>query len=185
MLAGTVLLILASHMTDLKVVAIGEVESTLVDTLCVGLERVLPVKIAAREWAPLDHGAYDAGRRQHVAAAVLRELTARADGLVLAVVDVDLYAPGLNFVFGQAEPGSGRAIVSTARLRPQAYGHVPNIELLRRRILTEAVHEVGHLFRLGHCANASCAMHFSNSLADTDRKGPGLCNACRGQLGLP
>ncbi len=184
MLASSLLLILTPQMTDLNVIAMGEIESATLDTLCVGLERLLQVKIAARESAPVHHGAYDAGRRQYLAAAVLRELPASAQGAVLAVVDVDLYAPGLNFVFGQAEPGSGRAIVSLARLRPQAYGHASNTEVLQRRILTEAVHELGHVFGLGHCANASCAMYFSNSLADTDRKGPGLCDACGKHLRL-
>jgi len=75
--------------------------------------------------------------------------------------------PGLNFVFGVAE--GDYALVFTARLLG---------ELLVTRILKEVIHEVGHTLGLGHCENPSCVMHFSNTLMDTDRKGPGFCPRC-------
>jgi len=53
---------------------------------------------------------------------------------------------------------------------------------LQERALKEAVHELGHLLGLPHCDNPRCIMFFSNTLADTDRKGPGFCPACRGKL---
>jgi len=52
-------------------------------------------------------------------------------------------------------------------------------ELFLRRALTEAVHEVGHLLGIGHCPQPTCVMHFSNSLYDTDRKGPTFCSRCQ------
>jgi archaemetzincin len=39
-----------------------------------------------------------------------------------------------------------------------------------RHLLEEAVHELGHIFRLSHCEKRGCVMHFSNSLNDTDFK---------------
>ncbi|MFP3310624.1 MAG: pentalenene synthase [Caldivirga sp.] len=85
----------------------------------------------------------------------------------VAVVNADGYVPGLNFVFGVAE--GDYALVFTARLLG---------ELLVTRILKEVIHEVGHTLGLGHCENPSCVMHFSNTLMDTDRKGPGFCPRC-------
>jgi len=96
---------------------------------------------------------------------------------------VDLYAGRLNFVFGEADPGTGIAVVSTHRLRPEFYGGASNRGLLFSRLVKEAVHELGHIFMLGHCPDPTCAMHFSNSILDTDIKGPGLCPRCRFKLG--
>jgi archaemetzincin len=87
-----------------------------------------------------------------------------------------------NFVFGEADAGRGCAIISLARLGlPPAEGK-PAAVLFRRRALTVAVHEIGHLLGLGHCPKEDCVMHFSNSLADTDRKSPEFCKRCRDQL---
>ncbi len=43
---------------------------------------------------------------------------------VLGVVDLDPYAPELNFVFGQALPRGWEAIIALARLREEFYGLV-------------------------------------------------------------
>jgi archaemetzincin len=128
--------------------------------------------------------AFAPNRRQYLAEAFMPALRPVKTGrdLALAVTDVDLYVPGLNFVFGLADPGSRSAIISLTRLRPEFYGQPPDPELFRLRVLKEAVHESGHLLGLGHCPRPSCIMFFSNQLADTDRKGPGFCRECRGRL---
>src|SRR4029450_8942266 len=68
----------------------------------------------------LPERAFDAGRRQHRAAVILDAL-ARARlaswNRLLGVTDVDLYAVGLNFVFGEADAERGVAVFSLARLR--------------------------------------------------------------------
>jgi len=101
---------------------------------------------------------------------------------ILFVLDEDLYVPELNFVFGEAELGGPAAIISLCRLKPEFYRMKPNPNLFRERALKEAVHELGHTFRLAHCANPSCVMFFSNSLLDTDRKTSDFCQACRRKL---
>jgi archaemetzincin len=95
----------------------------------------------------------------------------------LGVTDVDLYCEGLNFVFGIAESPGRAAVISTARLRAAA-----NEALFRERVLKEAMHELGHTLGLGHCDDARCVMYFSNTLADTDRKGSRFCRNCRARL---
>ncbi len=106
------------------------------------------------------------------------EREARAIG----VTDIDLYTRGLNFVFGQASPATGTAIVSLYRLQEEFYGSAPNEFLLLQRALKEIVHELGHTFGLAHCANPGCIMHFSGCLADTDRKELLFCPECRPML---
>jgi archaemetzincin len=101
---------------------------------------------------------------------------------VLAVVDVDLYATGLNFIFGQADTVAGTAVISLYQLRQEYYGMLPNEKLFWDRAVKEAVHELGHTFSLDHCQNEKCVMHFSNSLADTDWKQAAFCSLCRPKL---
>jgi Peptidase family M54 len=70
----------------------------------------------------------------------------------------------LNFVFGIAQSRGRAAVISLCRL-----GLGADPPLRRERVLKEAVHELGHTLGLNHCPDAKCVMHFSNSLADTDR----------------
>lgn len=123
----------------------------------------------------IDPGCYVAARDQYRADKLVAEAQRAATGHVLAVTEVDLYAPGLNFVFGMA-PGRA-AVVSVHRLRPGA-----DEPLLQQRLFKEAVHEVGHSFGLGHCIDRHCVMSFSNSLAEADRKSSDFCHACRKRL---
>jgi archaemetzincin len=129
--------------------------------------------------------AYDSKRKQYLASELLARLKKSGvskDEKVLGIADIDLYAPGLNFVFGQADVGSGVAIISLYRLRQEYYSLPSDEALFLDRATKEAVHEVGHTFGLGHCPNTKCVMHFSNSLADTDWKQAAFCSKCRPKL---
>ena len=109
---------------------------------------------------------------------VLAEKYAAPGRRVLGIVDKDLYVPELNFVFGQADMRDKAAVISLARLRQGFYSLPEDQELFERRSLTEAVHELGHTYRLPHCKSPHCVMFFSNSLRDTDRKGYRFCAGC-------
>jgi archaemetzincin len=117
-------------------------------------------------------------RGQHRADTVLAACVAPSppDRLVVGVLAVDLFMPGLNFVFGLANPGLRAAVVSWARLQ------APNLDLWALRLAKEVIHEVGHLRGLVHCSDRTCVMHFSNTLADTDAKRPSFCARCARQL---
>jgi archaemetzincin len=101
---------------------------------------------------------------------------------MLAVADLDLYVPDLNFVFGLAQCDMARAIIALPRLRQSYYGLPENTVVFRKRVIKEAVHELGHLFGLRHCLDRRCVMAFSNSLIDTDEKGWEFCANCRKNL---
>lgn len=127
--------------------------------------------------------AYSPQRGQYNSSVVLASLTkSGGEERVVGIVDVDLYVPGLNFVFGEADAALGTAIVSLHRLRQEYYGLAPDGGLFLERATKEIVHELGHTFGLRHCPDSKCVMHFSNSLADTDFKQAAFCRRCRPRL---
>jgi archaemetzincin len=168
---------------NIALIPIGTVSLSLLDSLAAPLRKTfgLPCQLAAPIPIPAD--AYDQQRGQYVGDKILAAL-ARLDfpdaERVLGVIDADCYAPGLNFIFGQAKASfDGRdAFIALPRLRPSFYGQPEDDALFRERVLKEAVHELGHTYGLGHCPDPKCVMHFSNSLYDTDVKGAGFCSRC-------
>jgi archaemetzincin len=129
-------------------------------------------------------------REQYYAPQVLDSLARRTTanvkgqwtGHLLAVTDVDLYDDGLNFVFGQADLVDRVAVISLVRLREEYYRRPANPSRFRERAVREAVHEVGHTYGLVHCPDPRCVMHYSQRLADTDRKSSRFCRECRARL---
>jgi archaemetzincin len=101
---------------------------------------------------------------------------------ILGIVDVDIFIPELNFVFGIADFNGSAAVISLARLRQEFYGLPPDEILFLERAIKEANHELGHAFGLEHCNNSKCVMHFSNSLQDTDIKQDAFCQNCKPKL---
>ena len=133
---------------------------------------------------PRPDEALAAERDQYAAEPILRRLATLGGGAgrILGMADLDLFTPGLNFIFGQAQAG-GLALMSVARLRPEFWSQPPDPELLRERASKEAVHELAHSYGLGHCRDARCVMWFSNTLTETDRKSNAFCARHATQLG--
>ena len=126
--------------------------------------------------------AFNSKRQQYLAEpflTVIREyIPSEMHGL--ALVNLDMFVPRLNFIFGLAEFG-GNALVAMPRLSPIFYGHSENRNLYFERIVKEALHELGHVLGLRHCQNY-CVMRFSNSLPDTDDKPEEYCPSCLSEL---
>jgi archaemetzincin len=132
--------------------------------------------------------AFKAFREQYNSTALLERLrtfhpTESGFTAILAIIDRDLFVPQLNFVFGEADARMQTAIISLARLRPEFYGLPQDDQLLKSRVIKEAIHEMGHIYGLTHCPDPACVMFFSNSLEDTDSKGPDFCQLHRDPLG--
>jgi archaemetzincin len=132
---------------------------------------------------PMPKGAFDEARKQHRSGVILGAVRSYADenscfDRILGVVDVDVFVPALNFVFGEAQYNGKAALISLWRLRPEYYGDLPNEKLFAERSLKEAVHELGHTLGLEHCPNVFCVMHFSNSIYETDVKHNLFCSRC-------
>jgi archaemetzincin len=170
-------------------IVFGTLSEALIQYLIEELARQFDALVLTKGNVSVPSQAYDSPRRQYRAEVFLSFLAPWRQELLdlaLGLTCMDLFVPELNFVFGLAESRQRCAIVSVARLDPQFYNQPPDPALWQERALKEAVHELGHLLDLPHCQNPRCIMFFSNTLADTDRKGPGFCQACRGKIpGLP
>jgi len=168
----------------IALVPIGNLDKDFLEALRPPLEEVFGQRTRVGDRTALPREGWNRDRGQHLASSLLAELSSlpHPGDRVLGVVDVDIFAPGLNFVFGQADISGRRALISLQRLRPEFYGLPQDEDLFRERALKEAVHELGHTCGLGHCPDRTCVMHFSNSLPDTDFKGWKFCSICKGNV---
>ncbi len=172
----------------LLIIPLGEAGQSLLAGLAASLARVFGMEAGVGEQLPIPGAAWSRRRRQHSSGKVLTVLARIASAssgprpVLLGVTGVDLFTPGLNFVFGEADPRGRVAVISLARLDSAQAGAPGGSGLLHERALKEAVHELGHVFGLAHCGDPGCIMHFSNSVRDTDRKGPGFCPGCLAEL---
>lgn len=165
---------------------IGEIEGTVLGVLEKDLEEKFGANVERHSAIEVPRDAFRPGRRQYDSTFLLSKLhgVIRPEDheRVLGIADVDLFAAGLNFVFGEAELGGQFAVISLTRFRQSFYSLPENKTIFLERAKKEAVHELGHVFGLEHCRAPECVMHFSNSLPDTDRKNASFCPLCRGRL---
>jgi archaemetzincin len=158
---------------------VGDVDPAAVAALVPVLETAFGSRVVVGPPVPLVPSAYEPRRRQYLSTALLDALAAvkRPDWeRLLGVADVDLYVPELNFVFGEADSRRAVGVFSLYRLHPGGTGAEAQA-LFRKRAATEALHELGHTYGLGHCRDPHCVMWFSNTLAESDRKGTRFCAA--------
>jgi archaemetzincin len=165
-------------------VAIGAVDKNVMDWLKNDLSTVFNRRITVGKGMHDPDYAFNKKRNQCLSTAILNAVMEQKEyspyEKILGVVDHDLYVPELNFVFGEASRNT--AVISLTRLRQTFYRLPEDQNLFHQRVLTEAVHELGHTYGLGHCSNPRCVMFFSNSLMDTDRKGSEFCQKCKNKL---
>lgn len=169
---------------SILILPIGGVEKRVIDDLGADLEREFGFKAVSGKAAKEPDFAYDAQRGQYNSTAILYSIMDRPGILdherVIGVAGVDLFASGLDFVFGEA--GTKAAVISLFRLKEGFHGRADDRAVLRRRALTEAAHELGHTFGLDHCEDPACVMFFSNTIHDTDVKGPYFRGRCLKRL---
>jgi archaemetzincin len=99
----------------------------------------------------------------------------------LAVTSSALHAPAHGRVFGEATVGGGWAVVGLEPLMPR--DPVLDEDVLRHRLLVEALHEIGHVGGLEHCPDPGCPMSPAARVEEVDGKRPRYCGACAEALG--
>ncbi len=125
--------------------------------------------------------AYHPNRNQYHSTSILDQLALKApvDAIkVLTITQVDLFIPILTHVYGEAQLGGKACIVSTIRLN-EGHSALNTQEPFFSRIIKEAIHELGHTFKLRHCREHTCLMHYCRNENDVDRKSDQLCRYCK------
>lgn len=168
-------------------IPIGNLDAKSIEALKKPLNERFGKDVVVGRPMPLPKAAYDANRAQWIADELINSMLGEAhngggETKLLGVLEEDIYTPDLNFVFGVAERRA--AVISLARLRQSFYSLPEDNDLFFRRMLTEAVHELGHSFGLRHCLNPHCVMYFSSTIIDTDIKGADFCAVCRQKIGV-
>ena len=169
---------------SILLIPVGEVKMKVVETLRYDIKKAFGKQVWIGRGMPQPDYALNRKREQYLSTLILKAMMGIKESAIyeriLGIVDLDLYVPKLNFVFGEARQRV--AIISLTRLRDEFY-HLPKDEsLFRKRVLTEAVHELGHTYGLEHCRIPQCVMFFSKSLIDTDTKGPDFCPKCKNKI---
>ena len=169
---------------SLLLVPVGGVDQKVMEFLKHDLNKVFNRQVMIDKGMPEPDYSFNKKRNQYLSTAILNTILEQKEytayDKILAIADHDLYVPELNFVFGEA--GQKAAVISITRLRQEFYNLPQDQSLFHKRVLTEAVHELGHTYGLSHCRNPRCVMFFSNTLMDTDRKGSDFCPECKSRL---
>lgn len=162
----------------------GKIDDEVFSYLKSLLEKEFGNKVELGKPLSVPESAFNSNRGQYYATFLINLIMDKREldryERILGIIDEDLYAAGLNFVFGEA--GAKAAVISLTRLKPSYYGLPEDRRLFLMRVATEAVHELGHTYGMGHCAYPYCVMYFSNNIADTDKKGAQFCERCRERL---
>ncbi len=175
-----------SKQSELKIVAIGNVEIDLLEYLALTLPGSFETPCVLATESLDARLSYNAARRQYHSTQLLAQLKTfdQGEGKILGVTEFDLFIPIFTFVFGEAQVGGSLALMSTHRLQQQFYGLPEDRELLFARAEKEATHELGHAFGLPHCRSFDCVMRFSNSVEEVDLKASSFCRLCEAKLGI-
>jgi len=160
---------------------IGNLEADLTNRISREINRIFGYKTETHSLLKDVEFVLDNDRLQYHSTPILEKLAQGSPSnaiKVLAIVEVDLFIPILTHVYGEAQMGGKACVVSTHRLKEGLFP-AENPEGFRRRLVKEAIHELGHTFKLRHCKDPSCIMHYCRSVKDVDRKSNDLCRYCR------
>jgi len=172
-------------MSYIDIVPIGKVDETLLLFLRQNIFQTFKIEPRVRNCRFDLSSVYDPVRNQYNSSGLLLQLISDPGPetlKILGVTELDLFIPIFTFLFGEAQLNGTGALISTHRLHNQFYGIPENKELLRNRLLKEAIHELGHTFGLIHCFTLKCVMKSSTYVEEIDQKPINFCKLCEQKI---
>lgn len=164
----------------LHIVPMGAVERGLLEAAALGATTAYELETAIDPGLAEPKYAFNPGRNQHNASSIVRKLGQNhrpsALDLVLAIGDVDLFDPDVDFVFGDGDGMLRAAVMGLHRVR------VADEERLTRRVMALSVWAVGLALGLRDCEDIRCAMAAPRLPEELERRNGLLCVPCRALL---
>ena len=160
---------------------VGTVDSELLKQISMEIKRIFRYKTEVISFFKDVNFALDLKRKQHHSTPILKKLEEAAPVQaikVIGITSVDLFIPILTYVYGEAQIGGVACIISTHRLAEGLFLSADE-NTYYERAAKEAVHELGHTFKLRHCKDNACIMHYCRSIKDVDRKSQEFCRYCK------
>jgi archaemetzincin len=136
------------------------------------LEAFYGVRAVTLPPIPMIEEARVTARDQYDADVLTDRLAQRVPADAVAYVGLtkeDLFAPGLNFVFGVGSLSARAGVYSMRRLQTD------DARLFLERALKLVVHETGHILSIHHCVEWRCVMQGANSASEQDGQPLRLC----------
>ncbi len=166
---------------SVAVVPIGDVSEIAIKTIAAHIQGYLG--LATDILPPLEHPSYALNHRrlQYNAAVIIKTLALRKfcdHDKVIGILNVDLFLPIFEHVFGEAVQDGKYALTSLYRLGRNPDGSTSSRPLVLERAAKVALHETGHLFNATHCMDERCLMHFSGKVIDLDKAPLSFCRYC-------
>jgi archaemetzincin len=174
-----------SEHAPIVLVPVGTIDDAVLERVAKTLQDTFQRSASVHRSLPVPKYAFNPTRGQYHSAAILKrveQLRVSEWDSAIGIVDVDLFVPEVPFIFGEADRSTRSAVISLTRLRPESGPTESRRELLFKRLMSEAIHQIGMIRGLAHCPNNRCVMFFSATVQDTDKKGMTFCANCRKRL---
>ena len=159
----------------------GQISQTALRVIAANIQTMLEAPVDIMPAMAMPEEAFQRHRGQYDAGLVLKYLARFSfphHSRILAVSDVDLCTPILTFVFGQAELGLNRAIISDFRLKRMEDDFMAPEDIYYERLVKVALHEIAHTLSLYHCETPKCLMQISPGLNQLDKLDIFFCERC-------
>ncbi len=162
---------------QIALMPVGGVKKSVGEYIGKSIEEAMPRACHLIKGRPLPADAFNAKRKQYAARTILQRLMVPVGAeRVIGVVDEDLFAPGSDFVFGDAEESTRRAVIGLARLRDE------DESVFLSRAAKVALHQLGRTYGLEICTTPHCAMTYAKTIAELDNRHEEFCPKCKRRI---